>query len=205
MILFDSADIRCDEDFQPKVSGQRRALIEQYYHAIDLTNWTDVRKVLRVFEDILSSLEIRIKESEGQTYSAFNLASDRKYFDRMTLRLKHDSFLYQDGKIVTIGQVPSLIHIESIAVSADFPYLLRQLDRIEGSIDSDPWLAIGTAKELIETICKSILTDLGKPIETFPPKVLNDSLGWIGILQKIRCNSPFSLTLERFTIAWHTI
>jgi hypothetical protein len=30
---------------------------------------------------------------------------------------------------------------------------------------------------------------------TFPPKVPNDSLGWIGILQKIRCNSLFPLTL----------
>ena len=30
---------------------------------------------------------------------------------------------------------------------------------------------------------------------TFPPKVPNDSLGWIGILQKIRCNSRSPLTL----------
>jgi hypothetical protein len=164
-ILFDSADIRCDDDFQPKVSGQRRTLIEKYYHTIDLSNWSDARKMLRVFEEILSSLEIRIKEAEAEPAQAYNLEADRKAFDRFKLRLKHDSFVYQDGKIVTIGQVPSLTHIESIAVSADFPYLLRQLDRIESSIDSDPWLAIGTAKELIETICKSILNDMSKTVD----------------------------------------
>ena len=119
---------------------------------------------MRVFEEILSSLEIRIKEAETSNPSSFNLEADRKSFDRLKLRLKHDSFVYQDKKIVTIGQIP-LTHLESIAVSADFPYLLRQLDRIESSIDSDPWLAIGTAKELIETICKSILTDLGTPFD----------------------------------------
>lgn len=164
-ILFDSADILCDEDYQPNVSGQRRTLIEQYYHTINLSDWADVRKLLRAFEEILSSLEIRIKKAESDGASSYTLEHDRKSLDRLKLRLKHDSFVYQDGKIVTIGQVPSLTHLESIAVSADFPYLLRQLDRIENSIDSDPWLAIGTAKELIETVCKSILTDLGKPFD----------------------------------------
>ena len=35
----------------------------------------------------------------------------------------------------------------------------RQIDRMEGSINSDPDLAIGTAKELIETCCKTILQE----------------------------------------------
>ena len=71
--------------------------------------------------------------------------TDRKALDRLNLRLRHDGFVYKEGKIVSLGQVPSLTHLESIAVTADFPYLLRQLERIESSIDSDPWLAIGTA------------------------------------------------------------
>lgn len=86
--------------------------------------------------------------------------------DRLKLRLKHDGFAFQDGRIVTIGQVPSLTHLESIAVTADFPYLLRQLERIEASIDADPWLAIGTAKELVETVCKTILLELGRPVDS---------------------------------------
>jgi Abortive infection C-terminus len=159
-ILFDSADISCDERFQPAVSGERRKLISQYYHTIDTTNGGHVRKLLRVFEEILSSLEAQIKEDEDRAYPIGNLEENRKTFERLQLRLKHDCFTYQDGKIVSIGQNPSLIHLESIAESADFPYLLRQLDRIENSIDSDPWLAIGTAKELVETTCKTILTEM---------------------------------------------
>jgi hypothetical protein len=34
----------------------------------------------------------------------------------------------------------------------------KEIERIEKMIDSDPALAIGTAKELVESCCKSILT-----------------------------------------------
>jgi hypothetical protein len=160
-ILFDSADVLCDEDYQPKTSSSRRALIEKYYHTLNTSKWEDAKKLLNVFEECLNRLQARINDPELQGQD-----EDQKEMDRLKLRLKHDGFAFQDGRIVTVGQVPSLTHLESIAVTADFPYLLRQLERIEASIDADPWLAIGTAKELVETVCKTILTDLGKPIDS---------------------------------------
>ena len=36
---------------------------------------------------------------------------------------------------------------------------------METAIDSAPHIAIGIAKELIETICKTILTERNKPID----------------------------------------
>lgn len=160
-ILFDSADIQRDDGHDPD-TGARRSLVAKYYHTLDPSKWEDARKLLRVFEEILAQLEARIADP----LNSYGMADDRKALDRLTLRLRHDGFAYQDGRIVSIGQVPSLTHLESIAVSADFPYLLRQLERIENSIDSDPWLAIGTSKELVETTCKTILSDLGKSIES---------------------------------------
>ena len=40
-------------------------------------------------------------------------------------------------------------------------YLKEQISRIEKSIETDPELAIGTAKELVETCCKTILDEAG--------------------------------------------
>jgi hypothetical protein len=54
---FDSADVRCDSDYQPPCSGARRSLVEQYYRAVDFTEWKDVRKILRVYEAVLAKLE----------------------------------------------------------------------------------------------------------------------------------------------------
>ena len=53
-------------------------------------------------------------------------------------------------------------------------YAMRQITRMEAAIRDDPDLAIGTAKELIETCCKSILKDSGVQIDGNPdiPKLV---------------------------------
>ena len=47
-------------------------------------------------------------------------------------------------------------------------HLAEQIRRMESSIEADPSLAIGTAKELIETCCKTILAERGKPVVGTP-------------------------------------
>lgn len=39
-------------------------------------------------------------------------------------------------------------------------YIARQITRMESAVDADPDLAIGTAKELVETVCRTILAEL---------------------------------------------
>jgi len=43
-------------------------------------------------------------------------------------------------------------------------YVSQQIKRMEDAINTDPALAIGTAKELIETCCKSILLEIAEPV-----------------------------------------
>jgi Abortive infection C-terminus len=50
-------------------------------------------------------------------------------------------------------------------------HLQDQIRRMEASVETDPSLAIGTAKELIETCCKTILAERGKHV-TGAPDVL---------------------------------
>ncbi len=61
--------------------------------------------------------------------------------------------------------------------SADTTYVLQQITRMETAIDSDPVLAIGTAKELIETCCKTILRERGAEIQGSPdlPKLVKQT------------------------------
>jgi hypothetical protein len=46
-------------------------------------------------------------------------------------------------------------------LAADASYVNAQITRMESAVDNDPGLAIGTAKELVETVCKTILEDRG--------------------------------------------
>lgn len=49
----------------------------------------------------------------------------------------------------------------TVADALDAGWMAKEIERLENAIDRDPALAIGTAKELIETCCKTILTKRG--------------------------------------------
>ena len=63
---------------------------------------------------------------------------------------------------------PSLEPLKAHAKALDANYLAEQIRRMEASVETDPSLAIGTAKELIETCCKTILAERGKPMTGTP-------------------------------------
>jgi hypothetical protein len=56
----------------------------------------------------------------------------------------------------------------SVAQKVDADYVHRQINRMTAAVDVDPDLAIGTAKELIETICRTILDSRGKAVTDKP-------------------------------------
>ena len=51
--------------------------------------------------------------------------------------------------------------MKTVAASLDLPGLQAELDRLSRAADDDPSLVVGTAKEMIETICKTILEERG--------------------------------------------
>jgi len=84
--------------------------------------------------------------------------------------LKNDGYQITEktrisGKPVFIGHfigtsiLPGIISAKNISLGTDVGYISQQITRMETSVNSDPELAIGTAKELVETCCKSILNE----------------------------------------------
>lgn len=63
---------------------------------------------------------------------------------------------------------PKLDDLKQKAQSLDANHLAEQIRRMEDSVETDPSLAIGTAKELIETCCKTILAERGQEISGTP-------------------------------------
>lgn len=158
---FDSADVPFSEDYKPDCSGQRRSLVEQYYHAIDWTQWKDVRKVLIVFENILSTLEEQLKSDNP----FINIDYTKSKFRSLRKWIEKDGFQYKEGKLIPIGRSQALQQITETTASFDAPELHRQIERMQEAVEDDPGLAIGTAKELVETTCKTILEERGIQFE----------------------------------------
>ena len=63
---------------------------------------------------------------------------------------------------------PNLSGLAEIAARFDADYLRQQISRMEEAVESDPALAIGTAKELIETCCKTMLEERGESFAKDP-------------------------------------
>ena len=162
---FDAARIDCETAYQPPVSGERRSLVEQYYHSVNWTDWREVRKVLQVFESILHTAEKVIQGSGPDSEFSKRLKTE---VENMLYYLGKDGFQYVDGRLVSGAGAPSLDGIKEHAAEFDAQHLAEQIRRIEQSIESDPALAIGTAKELIETCCKTILAERGKTVVGTP-------------------------------------
>jgi len=94
------------------------------------------------------------------------------------LRQMYNLFLRKDGyELVERGRMAgrpvfaarqaddidlaSLKSLKETIPDAGMTYIARQITRMESSIEADPDLAIGTAKELVETVCRTILAQRG--------------------------------------------
>ncbi len=152
---FSDADIEQDETFQPKESGERRGRVQQYYATLDFTDWTAVQKFLKVYAGVLVQLdEAPVPWAKAPTHN-------QELFAKLSRHLTKDGFEYKAGKIVATGNLPVASKLKEDALRVDSPYLIQQIERIDSQIESDPRLAIGTSKELVETVCKTILKDRG--------------------------------------------
>ena len=162
---FDAAKVDCELSFQPPVSGQRRTLVEQYYHTVDWADPRQVRRVLQVFENVLHRAE---ELAEEETLTPEWQEQRKKEVEKLIHFLKRDGFQWVGGRIVSGAWIPSLVSIKDTAAVFDAKHMADQIRRMESAVESDPSLAIGTAKELIETCCKTILSERGKPVTGTP-------------------------------------
>jgi len=63
------------------------------------------------------------------------------------------------GRFVGVGSVPGVAAARQTLLSIDPGYIAQQITRMDAAVLNDPGLAIGTAKELVETCCKTILNE----------------------------------------------
>lgn len=127
--------------------GQRRNLVECYYTDIDLKDRQQVLRLLAVFDDILFEIPDSLKEGK-----------------RKLIRLvERDGFEYRNGRTVDSTSNGSVDL--AIPSTLDTSHLSVYLDRINNSVESDPELAVGTTKELVEATLKSILRGLNESFD----------------------------------------
>lgn len=146
---FDAADVYAATDFVPNGTSVRRNQVDLHMHGLDLTKAADARRLLQVYAAVLTRLD-----NEATT-------SARTIRDGLLKWLRLDGYEFHSGRLAAAAGTMHLAPIEAVAKHLDVPELRQQVERLRAAVDQDPSLAIGTAKEMIETTCKEILRDLG--------------------------------------------
>jgi hypothetical protein len=62
---------------------------------------------------------------------------------------------------IQVANGRSVSRARSVADALDAGWMQKEIERLENAVERDPALAIGTAKDLVETCCKSILSKRG--------------------------------------------
>lgn len=111
----------------------------QMIHPVVRPDKDEVEKILKLFNDNLCNDEFEIVETSH--------ISNRPVFS---------------GRRKFIGKASIEKRGNEIKNIFNADYVSRQINLMESSIEDSPYQAIGTAKELIETACKSIFKDRKK-------------------------------------------
>lgn len=148
-------DMWIDEGFaspaheDESVPGVRRSRYEQYLRSVDWTDRNQVDRALRVFEVTI----------HGATESS--MTSARMLLERDGLSLGGD------GRISWVRE--PAVRAGALAGLRDASAIREQLERLEDAIaNGDARLAIGSAKELIESTAYTVLLERGVPVPDDP-------------------------------------
>ena len=177
---FEAEGIAYKPDPSQNAGGQRRTLVQGYYNGLDFTDARDARKFLTVLSVFMRQME-----------SYASATSDTATLDRFQDQLRRDGYAYQQGTISPITAAARLADAKAIAHNFDAAHIGEQIQRIEASIDADPALAIGTAKELAESCFKTILGERGVEYGAGrrPPSTWTESLQGTQASSSMTCRS----------------
>ena len=145
--IFDGAGLSPKLDHDPGVPGQRRELVEQYYAGIDFRSPSDIDRLLYAYGELILQMG----------------GPDESDCKELLQRMERDGYSYQAGNFIHLlgREQPLIATIRSYAAALDLEGLQSQIHRIDQAAENDPSLAVGTAKEMVETICKTILETRG--------------------------------------------
>jgi hypothetical protein len=163
------ADAFQDEGFAPNPdctyedSSSRRILTQSYLEAVD---WSDLRHVARAL----------------RAFGRLMHGHEAQYTEQLRSSLRRDGYVtdLETGHITSAG--PQFA-AGSLSGLNDPSAIREQLDRIQRAIADDPALAVGSAKELIESTAKVVLAERGLPVNDKDdlPKLVHQAQQALGL------------------------
>lgn len=129
----------------------------------DLHNCSD-EKFLRFLCEMVHPIVRPDRKEAELLLDTFNKELADEGYKIVETRTKFGKVRYEPTGIVTTT-IEALEQMKDEAQAISSEYLEREIVRMRSAIENDPSLAIGTAKEFVETVCKTILNERKKPFK----------------------------------------
>lgn len=135
-------------------SSERRERTRRYVACLDLDSPADHAKLLAVYRDVLVGLSRRASRHDPDAVETVS---------RWLEVLRGEGFEIDSDLLITDPSRPTISRFSVDALSAltDPTVIHDHLARLGDSVDTDPRLAVSTAKALIESTAKLVLTARG--------------------------------------------
>jgi len=159
--LFEDNDIRLGPaQPDPNDPSERRERMRRYLATLDLNNPTDHTKLVNVYSDVMQDIGERSKHG-GDYYDLQPMKA--KWLNTLTgagFEVHQWSFVVTDPGHPAVSVTFSA---DALAALSDPAVIHDHLGRLGGTVESDPRLAVSTAKALIESTAKCVLSARGLP------------------------------------------
>jgi len=145
--VFTAEDFERVEPWDELAGGQRRSLVAAYHAGVDFSDPAQLGRLVRVYTDAIN---------------AWGRNSTGEFVDEAKEMIR--SLQRDDVPIEDEGELSTTLVAFNVPLS-DFhrlgePRVVQQhLERISINVERDPPAAVGSAKELVESVCKFILDD----------------------------------------------
>lgn len=140
-------------------SGQRRGLFEEYVTGVDQSKPSETAK-------LTEALSVFVRGFEGE-HRAATIAS-----------LERDGFaVLENGRIVS--KVPQGF---TLATASEFAAIEERATELRREAATHPNDAIGHARELVESTCKTILEDRGAPVPNGMKDLVSATLATLNLV-----------------------
>lgn len=147
--VFMAEDFEHAEAWNEFAGGQRRSLVAAYHHNVDFSDPAQLGRLARVYADAINSWG---QDESGEFVAA---ASD------MIRSLQRDGVPITDDGDLTTSVVALNVPLTDFHRLSDPRVVQQHLERMSVNVERDPPAAVGSAKELVESVCKFILDDYG--------------------------------------------
>ncbi|SMO91062.1 abortive infection family protein [Melghirimyces algeriensis] len=149
--LFEDEGISKKRNHSSDYDGQRRKTADSYVANLDLSDWEDISKLLKVMEVFLLTTESNISTMLIEDYKT-NIEQFKKLMKRDGFNWSNEKFESEDNFIT--NDIQELKHF-------GIPTINKELKRATNQLFLDPEDSITAARSMVESTFKYILDDLG--------------------------------------------